>query len=582
MTVVRRLLRAHTEGSSHSLASIIAPVRRGAGSAVSFAMTGLEKKRWLFAAAAATVWLGVGSGQASAQGGASDAPGAGSLQAQVRELTALVQSLAEKDQAQIQALQAQVKSLQAQLDQQAAVATAAPAGGQTAEPRVAQNAPGFAIVSNSPQQAGQSEIAQPRVTQNESHIFSLQSPDGQYSISLAGVAQFDAGDYLSFRPDSKVVGPQALSNGINARRARIGVAGTAAGGWSYAFIYDGGNSQDTTAKGIETAQIVYGGIKGVALEVGYSNTFFTLDQSTSGNDLLFLERATPSDIATAFNTGDFRSNAGVRLFSDRYWLGAYVTGPASGDSHTLTAERFGAFQRAAYQVLKGPDYSLHLGVGVDELFQGPNSGNGTPDTLSLSDQPELRIDPTALLNTGTIGTTAHPVTGGYVLDLESAATFKGLTWQGEYYHYQVDRQGVTDASFDGGYGQVAWALTGETHKYNPQAASYYRIVPRHPFSLKDGGLGAWEIAGRVSYIDLNSNYAPREALSAYPAAVDGGRQAGYTLGLNWYPNDLVRFMLDYNHVDFDKANGAAVAGAALGVPVGAHMNAISLRSQIVF
>jgi phosphate-selective porin OprO/OprP len=425
-------------------------------------------------------------------------------------------------------------------------------------------------------------VAQPRVSQNETHIFSLQSPDGQYSISLAGVAQFDAGDYVGFHHDSKVVGPQALSNGVNARRARIGVSGTAAGGWSYAFIYDAGNSQDTTPKGIETAQIVYGGIKGAAFEVGYSNTFFTLDQSTSGNDLLFLERATPSDIATAFNTGDYRSNAGVRLFSDRYWLGAYLTGPASGDSHTLTAERFGAFQRAAYQVLKGPDYSLHLGVGVDELFQASNAGNGTADTLTLSDQPELRIDPTTLLTSGTIGSTAHPVTGGYVLDLETAATFKGFTWQGEYYHYQVDRGGLAGASFDGGYGQVAYSLTGESHKYNPQAASYFRIIPSHPFSLKDGGLGAWEIAGRVSYVDLNSDFAGGEALAAHPAAIDGGRQTGYTLGLNWYPNDLVRFMLDYNHVEVAKSNGAAVTGAALGVPIGARLDAVSLRSQVVF
>jgi phosphate-selective porin OprO/OprP len=420
------------------------------------------------------------------------------------------------------------------------------------------------------------------VTQNETHVFSLQSPDGKYSISLAGVAQFDAGAYVGFHPDSKVVGPQDLSNGVNARRARIGVSGTAAGDWSYAFIYDAGNSQDTTAKGIQTAQIVYGGVKGVAFELGYSNTFFTLDQSTSGNDLIFLERATPSDIATAFNTGDSRSNAGVRVFGDRYWLGGYLTGPASGDSHTLTAERFGAFQRAAVQAVSGPDYSLHLGLGVDELLGAPHSGNGTAATLSLSDQPELRIDPTALLATGTIGSLAHPVTGGYVLDLETAATFKGLFWQGEYYHYEVGREGVADAKFDGGYGQLAYALTGETHAYNPQAGSYFRIIPAHPFSLKEGGWGAFEVAGRISYVDLNSNFYAGESLAANPAAVDGGRQTGYTLGLNWYPNDLVRFMLDWNHVDFAKANGAVAPGAPIGVPVGARFDAVSLRSQVVF
>ena len=513
-------------------------------------------------------WTGAASAQAVQT---SPQPPPADLAAQVRTLTNLVQNLS-----------AQVQSLQAQLD--ARNAQPAPPVA-TAEPRAAQTAaPGYTLQTNAePRLASGDGTAEPRVVQNETHIFNLASPDGQYTIGFAGVAQFDMGDYVSFDPRSHVVGPQQLSNGVNARRARIGFAGKAAGDWSYAFIYDAGNSQDTTQRGIETAQIVYGGIKGLALELGYSNTFFTLDQSTSSNDLLFLERASPSNIATNFNTGDNRSNVGFRFFGDRYWLGGYLTGPvASSDSHTNVGERLGAFQRAAFQVFNGRDYNVHLGVGVDELIDAPTTGPGTPQTVSLSDQPELRIDPTTLLNTGTLGTAAHPFDGGYVLDLESAAVWRNLFWQGEYYHYDIGRRGLADDGFDGGYGQVAWTLTGESHRYNPQAGAYYRIYPDHPFSLKDGGLGAIELAARVSYIDLVDHYSPAVALSADPAAVEGGRQTGYSLGLNWYPNDLLRFMLDYNHVDFDKRNGAAVAGAPLGVQVGDRFDAISLRSQIVF
>ncbi len=509
------------------------------------------------------------------------APGQADLQAQVRALTALVQRLSDHD----QALQAQVQALQQRLDARPVAANAAPPSGDTALPRAVQNAaPGFTVAtSNGPETASGSGTAEPRVAQNETHIFNLSSPDGQYTIGFAGVAQFDTGDYLNFKPRSHVVGPQELSTGVNARRARIGFTGKAAGDWSYAFIYDAGGNQDTTQRGIETAQIVYGGFKGVALELGYSNTFFTLDQSTSSNDLMFLERASPSNIATNVNTGDNRANVGVRFYGDRYWIGGYLTGPsASSDSHTGVGERLGSFQRAAFQVLKGPDYTLHLGVGVDELIDGPTTGANTPQTLSLSDQPELRIDPTTLLNTGTLGTSVHAITGAQVYDLETAATFRNLFWQGEYYHYDIERNGFANASFDGGYGQIAWAITGETHRYNPQAGSYYRIYPAHPFALKNGGLGAIEIAGRVSYVDLNSDYDSAIALSKSPAAIDGGRQIGYTLGLNWYPNDLLRFLLDYNHVVFDKANGAAVAGAPLGVPVGDRFDALSLRAQIVF
>ena len=538
------------------------------------------------------------AGHAAAQTQGSGAPDASDLQAQVRSLTALVQQLAHQDQAQITALQAQVQALQSKLDARSEplASNQPPApGAQIAEPRAAQNAALYPAPSAgagpgaAPAQPGgstvaavDSGIAQPRVVQNAAGHFALQSPDGRYSIGFAGVVQFDAGDYLNFSPRSRVVGPQELSTGVNSRRARVGVAGTLAGDWSYAFIYDGGNSQDSTAKGIETAQIVYGGFRGVALELGYSNTFFTLDQATSSNDLLFLERASPSNIATAFNTGDNRSNLGVRFFGDRYWLGGYLTGPAVGDSHTNVGERLGAFERGAVQVLKGPDYSLHLGVGVDELIDAPTSGANTPQTLTLSDQPELRIDPTTLLNTGTIGTVAHPIDGGYVLDLETAATWRGLFWQGEYYHYDVGRQGLPSAGFDGAYGQVSWTLTGEAHRYNPQAGAYYRILPTHPFSLKDGGFGAVELAARLSYVDLDSRFDPRVALSADPQAIDGGRQTGVSLGLNWYPNDLLRFMVDYNHVDYVKANGAAVTGAPLGAAVGAKADSLAVRGQVVF
>jgi phosphate-selective porin OprO/OprP len=50
--------------------------------------------------------------------------------------------------------------------------------------------------------------------------------------------------------------------------------------------------------------------------------------------------------------------------------------------------------------------------------------------------------------------------------------------------------------------------------------------------LQDGGSGAWELAARADYIDLNNE------------GVKGGEQISYIGGLNWYPNNFVRFMLD--------------------------------------
>ena len=539
---------------------------------------GIWKGHGILGATTATTWFALGCMSSSAAEPAKSAPSdMQTLRAQVTELTNQIQALAQRDQQQIEALSEQVRELRTRSQQEDILRTS----DGTPTSHGGQNAPGHYSVDGAAPPAG-SNTAIPRVAQNSAHRLAIESDDGRYSIGLTGDIQFDSGDYVDFHPASPVVGPRKLSDGVNARRARIGIAGMAAGDWGYAFVYDAGNSSDQTPKGIETAQIIYAGLKGAAFEIGYSNTFFTLDQSTSSNDTLFLERASPSNIATNLNAGDARANAGARFFGDRYWAGAYVTGPTSGDSHTLSAERFGAFQRVAVQAVSGHDYSLHLGVGVDELLQAPNSGPGTANAISLSDQPELRIDPTTLLNTGTIGTLANPVRGAYVVDLETAATYRSLFWQGEYYHYQIKRQGLADAEFDGGYGEVSWTLTGEAHRYNPQAAAYYRINPAHPFSLGQGGWGAWEVAARISYINLDSDFQPGQPLSTHPAAVDGGLQRGYSFGLNWYPNDIVRFMLDYEHVDYEKASGTMVSGVPLGAPVGAKLDAISLRAQVAY
>jgi phosphate-selective porin OprO and OprP len=534
--------------------------------------------RWRQRGVAATVAaLMVAGGPAfAADQSTTDASDAAALRAQVAQLTALVQSLAAHEKQEIDSLEAQVKSLQARLEAEESQKTAA----QTAVPRPAQGVPPPPTVEASQfVTAPHAGVATPRIVQSSTHSFTVQSADGRYSIGIFGLLQFDAGDYLGFHPDSPYVGPQQLSNGVNARRARFGVAGVVASDWAYAFVYDAGNSSDATPKGLETAQIIWTGPRGTAWELGYSSTYFTLDHSTSAADLLFLERASPSNIASSFNAGS-RSNAGARFFGDRYWVGAYFTGPAIGDSHTQTGERFGSFQRATVQALTGDDYSVHLGLDIDELLQAPTSGKGTPNTITLSDRPELRIDPTTFLNTGTIGTPLNPVTGGLVIDIETAAAWRSLFWQGEYFHYQVDRSGLPNANFAGAYGEVSWTFTGEPHTYNPQAGSYRRVLPRRSFSLKDGGWGAWEIALRFSYVDLDSDYVIGELQSATPAAIVGGKQYGYTVGLNWYPNDLIRLMLDFNHVDFQKWNAQILQSVPLGAPIGATINAISLRAMV--
>jgi phosphate-selective porin OprO/OprP len=447
----------------------------------------------------------------------------------------------------------------------------------------------------------------PKVVQSASNKFSLESADGQYSAAITGRIHADVGDYVSYDAKSKSTSPGNLNSGFNLRRARIGVTGKAAGDFTYGFIYDGGGTTDNTPTGIQTAQVGYTGIKNMIFEIGYSDTFFTLDEATSSNETLFMERASPANVATNVNTGDFRSNVGARWFDDRLWLGAYFTGPQNQQFHNQ-GESIGAFQRVAYQVLAEPDYSLHVGVGIDEIIKTPYNGGNMPSTTStlgsdgktittsnspatnsiaLSDRPELRIDSTSLLSTGQLGTivngVSHPVSGGYIADLELAGGYGPLFMQGEYLHYSIDRTGLGSADFDGGYGEVAYTLTGEARKYNKASGAYSGIVPAHAFSPEEGYWGAWEVAGRVSYVDLTSNFHAGDVISSKTPtnAVNGGKQTIFTAGLNWYPNSYMRFMLNYIHADYDKANSSSSSGV-LGQQIGATVDAIALRTQVAW
>jgi phosphate-selective porin OprO/OprP len=433
----------------------------------------------------------------------------------------------------------------------------------------------------------------PKVVQTASNRLGLESADGRNSIYLTGRLHFDVGDYLDFHPQSRFATVQDLNSGVNARRARLGVTGKFAGDWAYTLIYDFGGSSDATpgatGSGIQTAELTYNGLnKGptpLAFDIGYLDTPFTLQEATSSNDLLFVERASIQAVASNIFANDFRSALGVRSGGDRYWAGAYLTGPQSGAAHTA-GEQYGVFGRATYQLLQTPDYSLHLGGDVGALLKSPTVGG--IQTITLSDRPELRVDPTAILSTGALGTAAHPVDDAVVYGVEGAAAYRNFFVEGEYYHVDVDRRGLAANGFDGGYIEGSWIITGEQRPYVKETGAYRNPDPAHPFSPWDGdhGLGAWELVGRFSTISLNDNFRPGIAPTATSNAVGGGTQTVYGVGLNWYPNSNIRFMFDYLHGSVDKrfstAAGGGVAGTPLGAPIGGDFDAVVMRTQFAF
>ena len=421
--------------------------------------------------------------------------------------------------------------------------------------------------------------------------------DGLNCVAITGRLHFDGGGY-DYHPNTTATVPQRLDNGVNARRARIGLVGKFMGDWNFGLIYDFGGTSDGfggtasaggtpvgflpggALSGLENAYLSYTGIKpfggNLAIEGGIMDVPYTLDEATSSNDIMFMERASSGVIATNIAAGDFRSTVGARWYNDRFWAGAYATGPATGAIHSAssinppgTTEQFGAVARVAAQVISTNDYTFHLGGDAQFLIRPPHNLITNAQTLTLSDRPELRIDPTTLISTGAMA----GVSAAQVYSVEAAGTIGSLYLQGEYFWYNVERKaivGLPDVKFQGGYAQAGYILTGETRSYNPGSASYGSVIPNNPFSLDGSGWGAWEIAARFSTMDLNN-------LLGAANGVAGGRQNVYTLALNWYVNRNVRFMFDYLHGDVAKQ-----VSPTNFADTGSKFDAFAMRTQFAF
>lgn len=113
-----------------------------------------------------------------------------------------------------------------------------------------------------------------------------------------------------------------------------------------------------------------------------------------------------------------------------------------------------------------------------------------------------------------------------------------FSWQSEANLLWASRTNGDQAFFPGAYSQVGYFLTGEHRPYNRKQGAIDRIQVLHPVgrggdACADWGWGAWEVAARVSHIDLDSG------------SIHGGRLTDLTLGLNWYMNNYSKLQFNY-------------------------------------
>jgi phosphate-selective porin OprO/OprP len=232
--------------------------------------------------------------------------------------------------------------------------------------------------------------------------------------------------------------------------------------------------------------------------------------------------------------------------------------------------------RLALAPFHSNDWQAHLGVNYQYVFN-PNDATGGANPrypVQLRDRPELRIDGTRLIDTGAIDAEHIRVLGG-----EAGLGFRNFVAEGEYFKYNIDRRNTTatplgNPDFDGWYVQGVWVITGESRPYNPAEGRFDAPKMNYNFNPEAGTWGAWELGLR--YSDTNLNWHDGAQGFATPSGgIRGGEQKIATVGLNWYLNPDIRFMLDYSHVEIERLN-------ATGASLGQKFNTIALRSQLTF
>jgi len=119
----------------------------------------------------------------------------------------------------------------------------------------------------------------------------------------------------------------------------------------------------------------------------------------------------------------------------------------------------------------------------------------------------------------------------------------------------------------GYYGTATVVLTGEDKTPNT------RLVPLHPFSIKEGGWGAVELVARFAAVSLS-----RDDLAdmGVDLTQNTNRVSSITFGANWWTTPNVRFSLDY--IGENYYQGVQLSGGHHG----SHLHGVLARFQVDF
>jgi len=369
----------------------------------------------------------------------------------------------------------------------------------------------------------------------DSKKLKVTSADGKYSMEIFGRIQIDAmtGD------DDDLNAGHNIGSSIEFRRARMGVKGKLAGDWGYKLEvgYDVGADEI----GVEEVYIEYKGLGFADVTVGKFKAPWSLEEQTSSRFISFMERGMMNEFAPGKNTG-----LGLSTGGDNYSFAVayqFEGGLVDGSDGTSDEDQ-GIIARGTFAPVTTDTELVHL--GLSGYYMSDQDG-----TERVRARPEIHVSD-RLIDTGNIA----GVSDIWTINPEVAVAFGPFSAQAEYVFAEIGRDGAGTSDMDasGGYFFVSYFLTGESRAafYEADAGKFDRPKVN----------GAWEVLGRVSYLNLDDTNFP---------SADRGEETNYTLGLNHYFNPNVRALVNYVYADVDhpaagvESEDAQILGARLQV-----------------
>ena len=300
------------------------------------------------------------------------------------------------------------------------------------------------------------------------------------------------------------------------------------------------------------------------LTFGQFKPYRGLEEITSSNEITLMER--PSISSTGIYSGrQFLTGIGYRsMIRDNLGFGIN----AMSLSHFgLPFEGITYGGRAVWLPIHQEGNILHLGFSVSRDTSNKNSLSAR-----IVDVYGGREGISQSLGLSGAGFGAPHSNSQSTFSAEAAYSIGSLTLQGEYALSKLDNThhaggNLRNSSIQAFYVQASWFLTGENAVYRKDRGAFGKPLP-------SGKWGALEFAGRYDLAE-NSN----QNLAADPCRTGTSKCQiqVITLGVNWYPYQGIRFMLNYYLTE------ALIGHADLGTQTQKDkLSAVSVRTQISF